>query len=60
MDAHIVDLATIHDIWEGWIRVTFINILKYYLGWDIIVFWEGVAVKIWSLGVIIVCLILVP
>ena len=32
--------------------------LKYYMGWYIILFWEGVAVKIWSLGLVIVCLCL--
>ena len=30
--------------------------LKYYMGWNIIVFWEGLAVKIWSLRLEIVCL----
>ena len=60
LDPHIVDLSTIHEIWEGLRRVTFINILIYYMGWEIIVFWERVAFKIWSLGAINVCMSSVP
>ena len=28
---------------------------KNYVGWYIIIFWEGLALKIWSLGLVIVC-----
>ena len=59
LDAQVIDLATIHELWEGLRRVTFINILKYYMVWERFL-WEGVAVKIWSLGLVIVCLSLVP
>ena len=34
LDAHVVDLATIPELWEGLRRVTFINILKYYMVWE--------------------------
>ena len=58
LDAQVVYLVTIHELWEELRRGTFINILKYYMVWGIF-FWEGVAVKIWCLGVVIVCLSLV-
>ena len=60
LNAQIVDIANIPELFEGWRGVTFINILKYYLRWDILIFWEGVSVKIWSLGMVIFCLSLVP
>ena len=60
LDDHIVDLATIHELRKGWKRVKFINILKYYMGREIILFWGGIAVKIWSLGLVMVCLSLLP
>ena len=59
LDAQVLDIATIHELWEGLRRVTFINILKYYMVWEIFV-WEGVAVTVWSLGLVIVCLSSVP
>ena len=49
LDAQVVDLATIHELWEGLRRVTFINFKNIiWFGKDF--FWEEVAVKIWNFG----------
>ena len=37
-NAQVVYLENLHELWEGLRRKTFINILKYHMGWDIIVF----------------------
>ena len=38
LNAQVVYLETLHELCEGLRREIFINILRYHMGWDIIVF----------------------
>ena len=41
LNAQVVYIETLHEIWEGLRRENLINILRYHMGWDIMFFGGG-------------------